>query len=957
MTLNARRSWAVALALGALAIVLSPASARAQAVTSAKIVGTVHDETGAALPGVTVTATSPALQVPQVMTTTDATGTYTLLNLPAPGVYHVSFELEGFQSFARDGINLGVGFAARIDAQMKIGSVSETMTVTGASPVVDAVATNTSVSVQREVMDAIPVGGSIQALLPMVAGVTTGTIDVGDSFLATRSTISTFGIPVSGDLEWEGLNISSPAHDLNTGQYYNTFGLAEAEFKTVGNTADVGRPGVNMVAVLKSGGNSFHGTYQGEYENSSFQSNNITPALRAQGLAATNPLDYFYDFSADLGGRIVKDKLWFYALASRQQVQQGQIGFVVGPNEDGCYICGDAPPGFVETSVPDYAYKVSYQPSPSLRVIGAWMDATKHVPQYSASATRPFESTMISDNPDHLRKLGTELTVGNNLFIDITGGRNEFDTHYAPQSGAAEAGNPAREELTTGYFLGPNMSFLGREQIQRRNEIRANATYVRGSHQIKFGTDETWEPTGLSYAHEYGSGDYLLLFSNGQPSEMQTYNFPVFPKNELRSQSAYLTDSWRAGKRLTLNLGVRWDRYHDFLPPQTKQPGQFSEGATFPYLDALTWNDLVPRLGAAWDVRGNGRTVLKASFGMFGDSMGNSFANIYNPNGLVTTLYRWSGPCKPVTYYNGTAGCDYLPGSVDLSPTGKDFIRTTGGSSVVVNKDLKQYRYQQFMVDFEREVMKNVAVTVTYVYNRAMNSFDTDSSGVNILRPYSAYSVPVVLTDPYDKAPVTVWTYPASFAGAAFNQFEIQNAPSDRPDTYHVLSVDATKRFSHRLNMDWAFWTTKHHRWIVAIPQSPNDDLFPIDDTWNWEARWNGSYNGPFGLTFSGLWRASSGYAGQRTQTFSNSALRQGSVTLRMEPFGAQRGPTISTANFKIGWRSSELWNMRFEPSLQVFNVFNASSATSLSYLSKTLGRVTGIISPRVIRLGLRVSF
>jgi hypothetical protein len=954
MKLTSRSSFAVLLLVAAG---LAPTTVWGQAVTSASIVGSVADDSGAVIPGVTVTVTSPALQVPEVTTVTDGAGNYRVLNLPAPGVYRIAFTLDGFQTFVREGVNISVGFAARIDARLNIGALAETLTVTGASPVIDTVATNASISLQRAVLDSTPIGGGVQELFPMVAGVTTGTVDVGDSFLATRSAISTYGIPLSADIEWEGLNIASPSHDKNTGQFYSSYGMAEAQFKTVGNNADVGRPGMNMVAVLKSGGNEFHGSYFGEYERSSFQGDNITPALAAQGIRSTNPIDYFYVFSADLGGRIIRDKLWFFALLSRQEVSQGQIGYVQGPNKDGCYLCGDAPPAFLTTWVPTGNYKVSYQPTPRVKLSGAWMNAAKNVDGYNGGPNRPFESTMIARNPNYLRKLGFEMTPSNNWFIDIVGGSNEFNTDYQPVDGVAVAGNPARQEITTGYFLGTNMDFLGRSQINRRYQVKGNVTYLRGNHTIKFGTDNTWEPTGLNFSKEYPNGDYLLLFNGGRPVEMRTYNFPVTPKNDLHSQSAYMTDSWRVAQRLTLNLGVRWDRYHNFLPEQTKQPGQFSAGATYAYVDALKWTDVVPRVGATWDVNGNGKTVIKGFFGMFGDSMGNTFANIYNPNGLVITRYRWTGPCKNVTYYNGYAGCDYLPGSVNLSPSGEDFISASGGANVVLNPDLKQYRYNQGMIEFGRELMDNFAFTLGYVYNKEMNSFDTAPSGINILRPYSAFNVPVVLKDPYDKAEVTVWTYPASYAGSAFNSFQIRNAPSDRSNTYHSFSVTVRKRFSNKLNMDGSFWTVKNHRWIVAIAQSPNDDLFPIDDTWNWQARWNGSYTGPFGLIFSGYWRASSGTAGQRTQVFSNPALRQGSTTLRMEPFGAQRGPLISTANLKIARQTRLVGKVRLEPSFQVFNLFNSGSATQISYLSSTLGRVTGIISPRVARVGLRLSF
>ena len=162
------------------------------------------------------------------------------------------------------------------------------------------------------------------------------------------------------------------------------------------------------------------------------------------------------------------------------------------------------------------------------------------------------------------------------------------------------------------------------------------------------------------------------------------------------------------------------------------------------------------------------------------------------------------------------------------------------------------------------------------------------------------WNVPVVLTDPFDGQQVTVYTYPAEYRGAAFNQNQRLNAPSDRPDDYHSFEVTLNKRFSRRWNMSTSFWVTKTHEWVSANPSNPNDDRFPDRDYSTWEARADGSYRFPADINVYATLRAASGALGQRTQTFSDARLNQGTVTLRMEPYGAQEGPIVPITSLRV---------------------------------------------------------
>jgi hypothetical protein len=922
------------------------------------IIGKAVDETGGVMPGVTVTATSPALQVPSVSAVSDTEGNYRLRDLPAPGVYRVVFELPGFQTIAFEGVNLTAGFTARIDASMKVSTISETVQVSGQSPVVDTVSVAGVSSIQQERLESVPLGLGIQNLLPMAAGVSLqGPPDVGDSQLANRQRIVTYGVALTPTLEFEGIN-STTAHQGNTALYLDFYQVEEASFKTSGNNADVAFGGVHQQMIMKSGGNTFHGSVESGYENENWQSNNITPELEAQGFTITNPTTRYYDVNGDVGGYIFKNKLWFYGGASKQEIDQLQIGYVAGPNAQGCWTCGDAPPGKVIRILKQQYMKFSWQASQTAKVIGTFVHAEKVTPYFGFNSTTPQPSTRVQSQPTRTWKVGMQNTPNNKTFIDTAVGFCCYWTHYTPQPGTAVAGNPASMEITNSVLTGPLGAIPG--TVSERYQARSSVSYVTRSHNFKVGFDLNWERQDSTNPNAYPSGSYTLLFNRGVPTEMRTYNLPVEPVDRLFNQSAYATDTWTL-KRITLSYGIRWERYHNFYPDQEKEAGQFSPAQTIPGADVLTWRDVVPRVGMNWDATGDGKTSVKAYFGIFGDTMGADFSQAYNPNSLITTRYRWTGPCvvtqyKTVSFLQPNTSCDYLPGSVDFTTIGgRDYISASGGPNTLPNPDLKQNKNYETSLRLDRQLVANVGVGIAYVYHKHANWYNTGT--VNVGRPYSVWNVPITLTDPFDGQAVTVYTYPSNYAGAAFNQNQVLNAASDRPDAYHSIEFTASKRYSKKWNLSSSYWMTKTHEWIRATPTSPNDDRFAINDTWAWEARADANYRLPWDINTSINIRAASGAKGQRTQTFTDARLLQGTVTLRMDPYGAQHGPLVPVTSFRLAkkFRASDRYAV--DVNFSIFNLINSSAAVSTSYLSGTFGRITDILAPRVARIGAQFSF
>ena len=1021
--------------LGWAILGLNTASFMAQSTSNGSIVGKVTDESGSAVPGVLITVTSPQLQVPQVTTTSDEGGDYRVLDLPAPGVYKVTFSLTGFETFDREGLNITVGFAARVDASMKVGAVTETVNVTGASPVIDTVNNASQTTVQREQIANIPKSVGLQELLPMAAGMTLqGKPDVGDSNLAARASAVTYGIPLETTLGVEGINTTT-SHDENTAVYLDTFGIQEAEFKTSGNNADVAFAGVDQVIVLKSGGNSFHGEYRIDYENPSFQGNNITPALAAppNNLKFTNPLHSpgYYDYAGDLGGFIVRNKLWFYAGYSLQSVHQAQVNFFGGPDSTqtlssagvvspGCWTCPDAKRGYIFAKLPEENGKLSWQMWPSIQLIASWLHGNKNINNQGSSTLEPLPADMYEIQPDDAWKGEFQVTRPR-WILDGESGYGGYRTTYSPQpasqisqygftKGTEFAGNPSQEDLSNKLFTGVNDE-AQEYHINNSYETNVSFSYLPvkpfwgGTHQLKVGTTEDFQNEETQIPKEMPNGDYLLLFNSGVPFEITAFNFPVTPYNWLFNQAIYGTDTWSL-KRVTLNLGVRWERYDTFYRQATTTAKQFADifpATTVPQTTTLIWQDVVPRAGASWDVKGNGKTVVKASFGLFGDTMGYNYPTLYNPVAIQSRTYAWEvTPATlgtAISYGTGahdcqaTAAeapveweCDATPAFLATLPSLTP-ISSTGGVSQIINRNLKQDKIYEYVARVERQVVPNLSVSAGYVGHVIYNLFNAETnggslgpsttyngSGINVGHPYASYTIPVTFTDQMTGKPVTLYTYPtgsATCAPTGCTSNELLNTPTSRPDYYSSLEFTATKRYSKSFDVSGSFWMTRDHRWInglAGLQGSPNDNNYPLDTTWNWEIRGNGIYNLPRGFRISAFYRQASGAWGQRTEVFSGTGLNgeklnQGSVTVNMGPFGQYRSSAVEVFNLAGAKVFTFRDRYKLEVNTQVFNLFNGSGSvannwqTTTNAAAPTFGVVTSIESARVARIGAQFSF
>src|SRR6185503_7198921 len=351
------------------------------------------------------------------------------------------------------------------------------------------------------------------------------------------------------------------------------------------------------------------------------------------------------------------------------------------------------------------------------------------------------------------------------------------------------------------------------------------------------------------------------------------------------------------------NLGVRVERQHSFLPAQD-YPGARDWPTVFPagsfqQIDVQKFTRAVPRTGLAWNV--GGKSVIKATFGLYNYMLGDTYADAFNRNATAQAMFNWHD-------LNGDKL--YQPGEVNLDLGGSDFRSITAASNRILNPDLKSPDIWETTASYERELAANMGLRVMYVnkvisgaiYNpahTATNSF----VALNTLRPYDAWSIPITRRDPGpdgilgngdDAGSVTLHDYSAAYRGAAFVNQQIVNATNT--DRFHSIEGTLTKRFSQRWTGQVSYFTVKNHRWLASVFSSPNDEFFPLDDTWSWAGNVTGSYRLPGDVVVAGFLQTKNGLTGQRTYIFRQvdpdggpAIAQNGNTTIRMEPYGAQR--------------------------------------------------------------------
>jgi len=939
------------LLTGCLLVALGLAgNANAQVGTrSGSIAGTVVDGTRAASPGVTVTLTSPALQVPEVTRISGGAGEYQFTDLPL-GNYRLTFDLPGFTRLIRDDITLPTGFAARIDVVLTVASIEETVTVRGDSPIVDVTNTRGGAVLNNEILETVPTSKTINDMQALTPGMVPGApSQIGQiSFGALASGYRSYGVSGQERVSIDGINIqNNEAPDFASAE--------EVVTKTFGGTADTPTPGAQIELVVKSGGNQFHGRYKEEDTNHRFDSKNVDDRLRAQGISVGDSLWQSHDFVGDLGGRIVRDKLWFYGAGRDQSNTLTVAGYSKAPGADGLYGTADDISGRPPNTNREATGKASYQATKSQRIVGLYNASLSDNKEALASRFQPRESTQRDRYYNWRAKVDWQGSFGSKLLATMTYGNSWYLVHYEtqPEAQTRPATLDRETQIVTGVNFSANQSDVQRHRYNK--QWNGTISYSLSSHDLKTGFN-VWRQSTQTDAPSLAPGNYQLVFDRvggvaHQPVQINIWNRPTGGGSNLNYYAGYVMDGWRISRRITSNLGLRWDRSVAFVPESVKPAGPFAAAATFPRIEAGKWANVAPRAGVAFDLTGNNKNVVKVTYGWFNHDFGDGFAGTYDKNATNTTSYRWTDPNR-----NG----NYDPGEVNLSLTGADLISAPGVTNTIINPDLRQPHTHEISASYERELASAVSMRVLYVYQRQVGLIQT----INPLRPYDAFDTTIVRQDPGpdgtagtadDGGTVTIYDYNSAYRGANFEGQERVN--TDSADFANSFEAMLARRSSDRWSTMTSMLLTKTHRALSSIPQSPNDLYFPLDTTLGWSYRLTGSYRLPYDVNLSGLYTLLNGVYGQRTYTF-RSIPNLSTRSIRLEPYGDRTAAARPNLNIRAAktLRLQSSRNLSF--SFDAINAFNSNTPWATTYVSgPTFGYATTIAGPRTLRFGIAFSF
>lgn len=949
------------------------------------ITGQVRDESGAVLPGVTVLASSPVLQVKQVSDVTNVQGEYRITPLPI-GTYTVSYQLDGFTSIRQEGIRLDLGATVRLDITMKLGTLTETLTVSGAAPVVDVSATSASTQFTRETLELTPTSrnGAISLMVQAPGVRAPGRLDVGGGTVGDTPEFSSFGQPIESFMVMEGLVTSDSRIQTQGGNYFDYNAMEEARVQTISNGPEVPSRGPALSMLLKSGGNEFHGGASYAYSSQHTEGNNVDDELRAQGITEGNPLLSRTDQGGDLGGRIIRDKLWFYGSGRYRPQDVIQLG-VFKP---------DGSPGNGYKAEIITNQKISYQLRQASKLVfwNTWVQKY----HYADTQTRfqAWESRLDRIPPIRASTWKGEWQEvrGNSLVMSFlfgrwtwTGGQNANFVESTPEATAAGVpqgleirmgndeshggGRPSRFDLTSQWQDGQSPNGGSWNDIWRYTS-KGTLTYFKpdwfkGNHEFKAGFEYSPNRFIQGNGDRGAAGQYRLIFTGGAtgqvgtPTQIELYNYPAIPQNNVTFTTAYGGDTWTIARRLTLELGGRFEHDTAEVPKQCRQAGpwSFTLAACTEKIPFQTLTSFAPRLYFSYDVTGNGTTVLKGGWGRFYKQRFMEENQMTNPFASVTSTYRWRD-------LNGNRLYD--AGEVNDDPNGPDFISSTPAPGIS-NPDEKPMGTDQFALTVEKQLGRNFAVRASGVHIRTFN----EQRLLNIMRPYEAYNIPISSPDPGNDGIVgnaddpgrtlTYWDYPAALRGRNFEKFMIINDPNSS-ERHTAVDLQVVKRISDNWQVLASYTATFNdakvgHPLNRAAEYNPNAEINTGDQSTQRTFRASGLYRLPYGVAVSANFNSESG-APQSRQVLLRGGTQIPTFVINTDPLGTLQLPTTSYVDLRIDKSFELVQRQRVTLRVNFFNLLNANTIQTWNqragptYLYPTL-----ILRPRLMEFGVQYTF
>ncbi len=909
--------------LTAAVMMVIPAVAAAQVGQTAVLTGTVTDTSGAAVPGVTVTATSPALISGSLSTVTEANGTYRFPSL-APGLYTVTFELQGFTTSKRENVRLLLGQTITADQTLSVGGLQESVMVSGAAPVVDVRSSSAQKNLPQEIMEFIPFtsrfGPGAMLLAPGV----------------NPNNYSSYGSGGSSSNAYmiDGVDVSDPEGGT-IWVFANHNWIQEVQVIGLGANAEFGGfTGVASNSLFRSGSNIFTGLFETLWENDALTGTNTTDEILEANPDLTAPTtDYVTDTTAQIGGPIKKDKLWFFTSFQYYRPVTAPAGYP--PPVNAHYTAAQwnekGPHARIENS-PRFLFKPTLKVGQSDQLTGFFETDMYKVDGRGAGSTTAPIATVHQDSPEAAWNINYTKVLTPSSVFDIK--YSGFWGYYylSPYAGDDLMGWKDFEEnifaVNSYYYYNAD-----RTRNQANASITQFASGFAGEHSLKFGAE--FERSTIKSELGYPGGGYVVAYS-GVP--YYAYMWDGYLRDSINTRwSAFAQDSWQVGGRLTINPGIRVDHNRGFLKTLNDSGGDTVFKTT-------SWG---PRIGFAFDLLGNGRTVFKGHWGRYYDGAKSSYYDLLTPSNPFFISYLDPGTTNVI------AG---------------PYQITSGGSVHTMDPDIKHPRMDQAILGVQHELFSNFSVGVTGIYRKNTNFIDdmlTDTSGWSkVVRPDPG---PDNILGNSDDPGGTLDFYRQD-SDPDSNRFLVTN-PEGAYREYRGVEFMAEKRFANRWMMQASWVVSKIEGNInntgnfgnSAEYDNPNldprfqplrDGRLTNDNTHI--AKVLGMARGPWGVIGSLAYFYTSGGTFTRT-------VRQ-RIDINREVFAEPRGSQRLDARKQLDGKLEKQFNLgdrrRLGLTFEGFNLFNASTITNRTTRSgSTYFTPTGLNQARRFRLGAVLRF
>lgn len=704
------------------------------------ITGQVRDQSGGLLPGVTVEASSPVLIEKVRAVVTDDQGRYSIVNV-RPGRYRVTFSLTGFATYVQDAVDLPADFTATVNADMKVGALEETVTVSGQTALVDVQQVARTQVLTRELIDSLPSTRNYFSFSQMMPGVRMTVPDVGGARSMEQTAPRVHGIgrdTINVTAQIDGMQVNS-AEPNGSLPYLDDALNAEVSVTTAAIPAEVSAGGARLNAIPKDGGNTVSGTVFVGGTDGTWQSDNVNDTLRSRGLVVPARITHIQNYNASVGGPVLRDRLWYFGAARHTSTDDQPANIFSMP---------DGSPGIEDQYVRDGLARLTWQVAPRHKVAVFLERIWKFKGHEFGFGTDPYRASTIRDPKHGAYAVGQAKwtsTLSNRLMIE--GGYSFYMVHWTifnqpyviEERGTPEWFANARR---TDSVRGTAWQSAGADN--RTNALKrvysASTTYVTGSHNVKVGLQFVWNQDDR---FRDAQADLVQNYLNGVPNTVNVFNTPNIVISRATDVGFYVQDAWTIG-RLTLNPGLRIEYFNGWNPESSMAAGRFVPARFFPAQhDVPNWDHQpAPRFSAAYDVFGDGRTAIKGSVSKYYQAWSAGFAQRYSPGVLTSETRNWFD-CDLLA---GTSTCsgrtlstngDDIAQDNEIGPAanalfGRNINRTIG--------DLQRAYNIEYTAAIQREILPRISLSASY-FHRTWKHLEWQDNVLVDSGDYTAFEV------------------------------------------------------------------------------------------------------------------------------------------------------------------------------------------------------------------------